>query len=165
VSRRPVRNLNIGLRTSSGTYIQEAKNRMRIFPTVRSAAMLLAGVLIGGATARVVHTQRQNDTVTLLRTDVTGCAGREIVATVQDVSPGDSGRHYHSGQSLTYVLQGSETWEVDGKPIQTVRSGDFMYDEPERLHRTVNTAPLKLLIVRVLEKGNPRFSIRRFAYP
>jgi quercetin dioxygenase-like cupin family protein len=99
--------------------------------------------------------QRQNETKELLRVDVDGCPAREIVATVQDAAPGDSGRHYHSGQSLTYVLAGSETWEVDGKPAATVKAGDFLYDEPQRLHRTMNTAPLKLLIVRVLEKGKP----------
>jgi oxalate decarboxylase/phosphoglucose isomerase-like protein (cupin superfamily) len=115
---------------------------------------LLVGMCVGGVGSSVLA-QRQNQTNELLRVDVDSCPSREIVATVQDVTPGDSGRHYHSGQSLTYVLEGSETWEVDGKPTVTVNAGDFLYDQPQRLHRTVNAAPLKLLIVRVLEKGKP----------
>jgi quercetin dioxygenase-like cupin family protein len=75
--------------------------------------------------------------------------------TVQEFVPRDSGKHYHPGQSRTYVLEGPETWEVEGKPKVTVKPGDFLYDEARQVHRTVNTAPLKLLIVRILEKRKP----------
>ena len=99
--------------------------------------------------------QRQNQRKELLRTDVEGCPGREVVATVQEFAPRDSGKHSHPGQSLSYVLEGSETWEVEGKPEVTVMPGDFLYDEARKVHRTVNRASLKLLIVRILEKGKP----------
>lgn len=120
--------------------------------------LVVIGIAVGlcvGSGLTTVIAQRQNQTKQLLRADVEGCPGREVVVTVQEFAPRDSGKHYHPGQSLTYVLEGSETWEVEGKPQVTVKPGDFLYDEARQIHRTVNTAPLKLLIVRILEKGKP----------
>jgi quercetin dioxygenase-like cupin family protein len=97
------------------------------------------------------------------RVDVEGCPGREVVATVQEFAPRDSGKHYHPAQSLSYVLEGSETWELEGKPKVTLKPGDFLYDEARQVHQTGNTAPLKLLIVRILEKGKPATDWPRIA--
>jgi hypothetical protein len=52
-------------------------------------------------------------------------------------------------------LKGPKRGRFEGKPTTIVKAGDFLYDEPRRLHRTINTVPLKLLILRILEKGKP----------
>jgi quercetin dioxygenase-like cupin family protein len=128
---------------------------MDMFQNAKSVAFFVAGLAIGASGVTGLLAQRQNQTKELMRMDLPGCSGKEVAATVQNVAPGDSGKHFHSGSSFTYVLEGSETWEVDGKPSVTVTQGDFMYDEARHLHRTVNTAPLKLLILRILDKGEP----------
>jgi quercetin dioxygenase-like cupin family protein len=113
---------------------------------------MAVGLCFGSGATRLIA-QRPTQAKELLHTDVAGCSGREVVAGVLDLAPGDSGKHSHPGQSLTYVLEGSETWEVEGKPKVTVKPGDFLYDEPGKVHQTVSTAPLKLLVIRILEKG------------
>src|SRR5262245_35782427 len=127
---------------------------MQYQPTFLVVIGIAVGLFIGSEGTRLLA-QRRNQTKELLRVDVEGCPGREVIATVQEFAPRDSGKHYHPGQSLTYVLEGSETWEVEGKATVTVMPDDFLYDEARKVHRTVNTASLKLLIVRILEKGKP----------
>jgi hypothetical protein len=48
--------------------------------------------------------------------------------------PGTSGRHYHPGHSFTWILEGSETCVVNGKPPRVVKSGDVLHEEPQQVH-------------------------------
>jgi hypothetical protein len=41
-----------------------------------------------------------------------------------------SGPHYHQGDSFTYVLEGSETYQLEGKPEVVVKAGDLLHEEP-----------------------------------
>jgi len=67
--------------------------------------------------------------------------------------PGTSARHYHPAHSFTYVIEGSETKTLDGKTPIAVKAGDVLHESPGEIHETRNTAPVKLLVLRVIEKG------------
>ena len=75
-------------------------NYQRTFLVVIGIAV---GLFIGSEGTRLLA-QRRNQTKELLRVDFEGCTGREVIAAVQEFAPRDSGKHYHPGQSLTYVL-------------------------------------------------------------
>ena len=138
------------------THSRQARAKIALmFLRIRLAAILLGGMILGSLGTTFLSAQLQNQTTELIRTDLAGCDGKEVVATVQSYVPGESGMHSHSGSSFTYVLEGSETWQADGKPAITMKAGDFIYDEPNRFHRTMNAGPMKLLILRVLDKGRP----------
>ena len=56
---------------------------------------------------------------------------------------------------MSCILEGTQTREARGEATTTATSGGFIYDGPMQIHRTENTARVKLLIVRVLDKGKP----------
>jgi quercetin dioxygenase-like cupin family protein len=97
---------------------------------------------------------RTGRTATLLTTDLKGwCDGKEVAVELNEFGPGTSGKHYHPGHSFTWILEGSETYTVDGKPSRVVKPGEILHEEPQQLHTVDNDAPVKLLVFRVVEKG------------
>jgi hypothetical protein len=57
------------------------------------------------------------------------------------------------GALVDLDLEGSEVKTVQGKPTVTVKAGDVLHEGPGEVHETRNTAPVKLLIFRIMEKG------------
>src|SRR5215467_2638949 len=117
----------------------------------------LAGLIAGGFMLSSLSAQlRSGRTATLLTTDLSDwCDGKQVTVELNEFGPGTSGRHYHPGHSFTWILEGSETYAVDGKAPRVVKSGDVLHEEPEQVHRLDNDAPVKLLVFRIIEKGKP----------
>ncbi|PYS32548.1 MAG: hypothetical protein DMG14_34270 [Acidobacteria bacterium] len=59
------------------------------------------------------------------------------------------------GHSFAWIIEGSEVYTVDGQPARTVKAGDLLHEEPMQMHTTENQSPVKLLVLRVVEKGKP----------
>ena len=59
------------------------------------------------------------------------------------------------GDSFTYVLEGSEMYQLEGKPEVVVKAGDLLHEEPLKVHTVGNGGPVKLLVIRVQDKGAP----------
>jgi quercetin dioxygenase-like cupin family protein len=116
-----------------------------------------AGVLLATWANPVVSAQfRSVETKELLRADLgTWCPGKEVIISVQQSGPGVSAKHYHPGHTFTWVIEGSETRTVEGKPLQVARTGEVMREEPMEIGSTQNTEPVKLLHFRIFEKGKP----------
>ena len=72
---------------------------------------------------------------------------------LNQANPGTSGKHFHPAHSFTYVLEGSETYTLEGQGSNTVKVGDVLHEAPTQLHTVENLSPVKLLVVRVIEKG------------
>jgi quercetin dioxygenase-like cupin family protein len=117
---------------------------------------VVVGVVNSGLAAQQ---QRATDVTRLMKKDLEGCQGKEVLVSVLSAGPGTSGYHYHPGESFTYILEGTQTREAKGEESITSGPGGFIYDRPMQVHRTENSTPVKLLIVRVLDKGKPE-SIR-----
>ena len=99
---------------------------------------------------------RSGKTAALVATELSGwCDGKEVTVELNEFGPGTSGRHLHPGHSFTWILEGSETYAVDGKPSRVVKSGEVLHEEPQQVHRVDNDVPVKLLGFRVVEKGKP----------
>src|SRR4030095_5244472 len=79
--------------------------------------------------------------------------GKEVTVELNQADPGTSGKHFHPAHSFTYVLEGSETYTLEGQGPNTVKVGDVLHEAPTQLHTVENLSPVKLLVVRVIEKG------------
>ena len=98
---------------------------------------------------------RSVETTRFFKKDLEGWQGNELSVSMLDAAPGTSGYHSHLGESFTYVLEDTQTREALGETTKTAVSGGFIYDAPMQIHRTENTTRVKLLIVRLLDKGTP----------
>jgi len=61
-------------------------------------------------------------------------------------------KHVYSCCFQNFV-DGSEVQTVAGRSPVTANAGSLLYDSPGEVHETQNTAPVKVLVVRIIEKG------------
>src|SRR5262249_1087473 len=90
------------------------------------------GVLVASLAmpSRSAQLRRTGKTATLITTDLANwCDGKQVAVELNEFGPGTSGRHYHPGHSFTWILDGSETYAVDGKPSRVVKPGDVLHEE------------------------------------
>jgi quercetin dioxygenase-like cupin family protein len=124
------------------------------------ALTLASGIVVGMIGHHVLQAQPAAVTRTgLLKTDLVGIEGKEAVMLTVEGGPGlIGGKHYHPGYEFAYVLEGSLVMEVEGKPPTTLKAGDTFHIPPKVVHRGKNastTAPYKVLVFGVFEKGQP----------
>ena len=96
----------------------------------------------------------------LVQAELEGVAGKEVIQYIGEIAPGaSSGKHYHPGPEVAFVLQGSGTLELEGQPPKHLKAGDTTGYIPARhIHEAKNasaTEPLKFLVVLIGEKGQP----------
>lgn len=120
---------------------------------------LFTGALIGSIGTQVLHAQPQAVTRTPLdQKDLVGIDGKEAVMYVAEIAPGlQSGRHYHPGTEIAYVLSGTGTLEIDGQGATPMKDGAHAIIPPKQIHNAKNTGsmPLKVLVVAIHPKGEP----------
>jgi quercetin dioxygenase-like cupin family protein len=109
-----------------------------------------AVVQAGIAAERAGQVNRQ-----LLTENLTGCVSKQLSVAILESPPGSIGFHFHPGETFTYVLDGKLTHEVRGQSVSTLESGGFIHDDNREVHQTNYLTPVKLLIVRVLDQGQP----------
>lgn len=128
--------------------------RFSAFPLV-----FISGFLLGTVSIPKVAAQRSSlagsQSRMLLKADLTGCTRKEVSIAVNELSPGTSGKHYHPGESFTYILDGSEVYGIEGQPSKVVKAGDILHEQPMQVHTADNAKPVKLLVIRVSDKGQP----------
>ena len=119
------------------------------------AVGFVAGILVANLKIPLASAQfRTVKSTRLLTTDLAGwCEGKEVTVELNEAGPGTSGKHYHPGHSFTYILDGSESYAVEGQPGRTVHAGDILHEAPMQLHTVDNLSAVKLLVIRVIEKG------------
>ncbi|MBN8982156.1 MAG: cupin domain-containing protein [Rhizobiales bacterium] len=89
--------------------------------------------------------------------DVDFPAGYHIVTAVAEIVPNVlAGRHTHPGVDTGYVLAGSGTLIVEGKPDQQLKAGDS-YAVPAGVPHDVKSGPdgFKVIAAYIVEKGKP----------
>lgn len=122
-------------------------------------AMIAAGIAIGIGVDRVLIAQQSGITRTeLTRVDVPGSSTHEAVMAVAEIAPGaSSGRHFHHGVEVGYVLSGSMVVEHPDGSTATYTQGQAFKNPLSAVHNAKNTgaAPVKILAVYLVEKGKP----------
>jgi quercetin dioxygenase-like cupin family protein len=134
--------------------------RRHIAVVVASTAAV--GALAGTVLAHPERSQQQSEQV--LKQDLVGEPGKEVVATLytlapHTVPPGPSaGWHIHpDAQEVTFVVQGAFRMEIEGQEAKELKAGEALYLAPNVMHRGMNPGDetLKLYVVRIKPKDKP----------
>ena len=96
-----------------------------------------------------------------LRTDITDIPTKEAHVITFSIAPpkpgagGGGGKHFHPGDELVYVVEGAMTFEVDGQPPVTVKTGEAVRLPGKVPHRGFNagTTDARLVTVGLFTKG------------
>jgi quercetin dioxygenase-like cupin family protein len=105
-----------------------------------------------------VRAQQQGIGRTDLQRHDLGVPGREVVQVRVDFDPGIAfGRHWHPGEEIVYVLEGSLEYEVEGKPPVTLKAGDVLFIPAGVIHaaKNVGSGNGAELATYIVEKGKP----------
>jgi quercetin dioxygenase-like cupin family protein len=84
--------------------------------------------------------------------------GREVVTAMAEIPGGaQTGKHMHPGEEVGYVVEGTLTVEIDGKPTMTYKAGQAFIVPAGQPHNGKNagTGMTKVLANYIIEKGKP----------
>src|SRR5215831_6707529 len=122
-------------------------------------AAFAAGVLVGGMSSGWAHAQSQPyETRQVLRADLKNLPGQEVVIFESTWQPGFRlPLHIHpDGHEVTYVIEGEQTFEVEGvgKDI-VVKAGEALYTPPNTPHfgRNATDRVSRTVVVRIKDKS------------
>ncbi len=121
---------------------------------------LAVGIYLGATWNQILHAQQEPVKRTvLLKTDLAGMKGKEGIVMLAEIAPGAAtGKHTHPTHEFAYVMEGSGSLEVEGKPTIPMKPGTTIYQPPKQVHNGKNastTAPLKIIAFYIAEKEKP----------
>jgi quercetin dioxygenase-like cupin family protein len=121
--------------------------------------MALAVLIVGGGFAlHVARAQQPGIKRTDLQRHDLGVPGREVVQARIDIDPGVvSPKHWHPGEEIIYVLEGSLEYQVEGKLPVTLKVGEVLFIPAGTIHaaKNVGSGNGAELATYVVEKGKP----------
>ena len=118
-----------------------------------AAMMIGSSLALHAARAQLPGTHR----IDLQRHDLS-LPGREVVQARVELDPGvTSGKHWHPGEEIVYVLEGSLEYQVEDKLPVTLQAGGVLFIPAGARHaaRNVGSGPGVELATYVVEKGKP----------
>ena len=84
--------------------------------------------------------------------------GRRVIQNRVEIGPeAPLVRHWHPGEEVIYVLEGSLEYQIEGQPPRTVSAGEALTVPPETIHavRSVGGGNGTELATYFVEKGKP----------
>jgi quercetin dioxygenase-like cupin family protein len=120
---------------------------------------IVVALLVGSALVLKAATTRQPGVrrTELQRHDLS-VPGREVIQVRVELDPGVAfGRHWHPGEEIVNVLEGSLEYEVEGKAPVTLKAGDVLFIPARTVHaaRNVGRTNGAELATYLVEKGKP----------
>ena len=88
--------------------------------------------------------------------------GREVIQNRVEIDPDAPAiRHWHPGEEIIYVLEGSLEYEIEGRQPMTVNAGEALTVPAEAVHavRNVGGGNAAELATYVVEKGRPLLNL------
>ena len=127
---------------------------MRRTPIIAATAVVvLSALALHAQSARQPGTRRTE----LQRHDL-GITGREVVQARIELDPGVAfGKHWHPGEEIVYVLEGSLVYELEGRQPIRVDAGEVLFIPPRTVHSAKNVGRVigAELATYVVDKGKP----------
>ena len=126
----------------------------------RSLALFAAMVAFSfvGAQGAAAH-ETKPAVKSLLKTPLTGVAGKEANIVLFNVGPGwKISNHFHPGHVFVYMIRGSIKIEVEGKPARVISPGDVLHELPDRnmvANNISSTKGARFLVFQVGDIGKP----------
>jgi quercetin dioxygenase-like cupin family protein len=108
--------------------------------------------------ATTLNAQQPGFKRTVIQKQDLSVAGREVVQAVAEIPGGmNAGRHTHPGEEVGYLLEGSLTLMVEGKPPVTIKPGESFFVPAGVVHdgRAEGSGVVKVLATYIVEKGKP----------
>lgn len=127
---------------------------------MKTAQIMAVAVLIvgSGLALQVAQAQQPGIKRTDLQRHDLSVPGREVVQARVEFDPGaEFGKHWHPGEEIIYVLEGSLEYQLEGKPPTTLKAGDVLFIPAGTIHTAKNVGSGRgaELATYVLEKGKP----------
>ena len=122
---------------------------------VIEVAMLIVG---SGLALHMPRAQQSGTKRTDLQRHDLSAPGREVIQARVELDPGvASPKHWHPGEEIIYVLEGSLEYQVEGKTPVTLKAGDVLFIPAKAIHsaKNVGTGNGAELATYVVEKGKP----------
>jgi quercetin dioxygenase-like cupin family protein len=124
-----------------------------------SRIMAVAVLIVGsGVALHAARAQQPGTKRTDLQRHDLSVPGREVVQARVELNPGvTSGKHWHPGEEIVYVLEGSLEYQVEGRPPVTLKAGDVLFIPAGTIHaaKNVGSGNGAELATYVVEKGKP----------
>ena len=122
---------------------------------IMAVAMLIiaSGLALHVAQAQLPGTRRTD----LQRHDLSA-PGREVIQARVELDPGvTSPKHWHPGEEIVYVLEGTLEYQVEGKPPVTLKAGDVFFVPAGKIHsaKNVGSGNAAELATYVVDKSKP----------
>ncbi len=119
---------------------------------------LTAGSLVIGLTVGFASAQDAPKLTEVFKTPLATAAENEIAVMHVDYPPGySSPKHFHTGQVLLYVLEGTGALEVDGA-VRTAKAGEVIQEaagKPMVMSNDSTSEWLRFVIFQVGPEGEP----------
>lgn len=128
--------------------------------TLAMCALFAAGVTVGLASSQMIHAQGSGFvTKQVLKTDLQNIPGQEVMFFASDWPVGYRlPLHMHpEGHEFVYVIDGEQTFEVDGVGTKVVKAGEMIHTPPNVAHfgRNSSDKVSKTLVIRIKDKNQP----------
>jgi quercetin dioxygenase-like cupin family protein len=125
------------------------------------AALLFAGgIAVGAGSSEIIHAQAPAlSTKLIFQSDLNNLPGQEVLLYASTWQPGFRlPLHMHpEGHELTYVVEGEQTFEIDGVGTRVVKAGEAIYTPPNTPHfgRNATDAVSKTIVIRIKARDQP----------
>jgi len=129
--------------------------------TVATGALFTAGIIVGLASSEWLHAQPvpAYTTKQVIQTALENLPGEEVLIFSSDWHPGFRlPLHKHpDGHEFTFVVEGEQTFEVEGLGTKIVKAGEVIYTPPNVAHfgRNATDKISKTVVFRIKPKDQP----------
>ena len=125
-----------------------------------AAILFGGGILIGVGTSELIHAQAAKlASKQIFQTDLSNLPGQELLLFASTWQPGFAlPLHMHpQGHELTYVVEGEQTFEIEGVGTRIVKAGEAIYTPPDTPHFGRNTTDResRTIVIRIKAKDQP----------
>lgn len=125
-----------------------------------AVTLFAAGILLGLGSSEVIHAQMSGlATKQIFKTDLANLPGQEAIIYASEWPPGFRlPLHKHEqGHEFVYVIEGEQTFEIEGVGTKVVKAGEVVYTPPDTAHfgRNATNGISKTLVIRIKAKDKP----------
>jgi quercetin dioxygenase-like cupin family protein len=127
---------------------------------IAMGGVFAVGMVVGGLSTEFVHAQPpQYESTQILRTDLNNLPGQELLVFASRWQPGFRlPLHMHpNGHEITYVVDGEQTFWIEGIGTKVVKAGEAIYTPPNTPHfgRNATKKVSTTVVIRVKDKDKP----------
>jgi quercetin dioxygenase-like cupin family protein len=124
----------------------------------RRIMTVAALIFLGAAVLHQAPAQQAGTRRTDLQKHDLGVPGRQVIQVRVELDPGVTfGEHWHPGEEIVYVLEGSLEYQLEGQPPVTLQAGEVLFIPARTIHAARNTGQEKgtELATYIVEKDEP----------